>query len=133
MLADRIGSEKELAAIGFLIMAGTLFGFAYLPNMSIPIVALLLFFSRVGAATTEAMTEIHFFKIVDSENPMYVSLFRDLGPLSNVVTPIIAVLALSLLPFKLCFAVFGVILVFGFFVTFFMEKKQEWWIRAHKN
>ena len=130
-LADWIGSEKELAAIGFIIMAMSLFGFALIPHPTIAAVGVLMLLSRIGAATVETMTEIHFFKIVSIENPMYVSLFRDLNPLANVITPVIALTAFSLLTFRHSFAAFGCILIIGFVATFFMEQKRAWWVREH--
>jgi MFS family permease len=132
-LADKIGSEKELTGIGFCIMAITVFGFAFISNMTIPLIGILLFFSRVGAATVETMTEIHFFKIVDGENPMFLSIFRDLRPLAYVVTPVIATLSMIFLSFKSSFAVLGIVLIFGFFATFKMEKKSGWMQRSHRS
>jgi MFS family permease len=132
-LADKIGSEKELTAIGFLIMAGTVFCFAFLPVLTIPLIGVLLFLSRVGAATVEAMTEIHFFKIIDGENPMYLTVLRDLRPLAYVITPIVATVSMYFLPFKTSFVVLGCILLIGFTISFKMEKKSIWWQRSHKS
>ncbi len=132
-LADKIGSEKELTAIGFVIMALTVFGFAFLPVLTIPLIGVLLFFSRVGAATVETMTEIHFFKIIDGENPMFLSIFRDIRPVAYILTPIIATISLALLPFKTSFAVLGFVLLIGFCVALTMEKKRAWWQRSHNN
>lgn len=132
-LADKIGSEKELAAIGFVIMAGTVFCFAYLPILTIPLIGILLFLSRVGAATVEAMTEIHFFKIIDGENPMFLTILRDVRPLSYIVTPLVAIASITIFSFKTSFAILGLFLIAGFFVAFKMEKKKVWWQRSHRS
>ena len=132
-LADKIGSEKELTAIGFVIMSLTVFGFAFLPALTIPLIGVLLFFSRVGAATVETMTEIHFFKIIDGENPMFLSIFRDIRPVAYVVTPIVATIAMTFLSFKTSFVVLGIFLLIGFCTALTMEKKRTWWQRSHRN
>ncbi len=132
-IADRLGSEKELSAIGFLIMACSVFGFVFLSSTTAITFGILLFVSRIGAATVEAMTEIHFFKIIDGANPMYLSIFRDLRPLAYVTAPIVAIIAFAFLPFKLTFAVLGIILLIGFFAAFKMERKSDWWVREHRD
>lgn len=131
--ADWIGSEKELAAIGFLIMAVSVFGFFFMTTVSVALIAGLMFLSRIGAATVETMTEIHFFKIVSAENPMYVSLFRDLNPVANIVTPVIALTSFALFSFQQSFAVIGTIILLGFCASFFMEVNRKWWSRAHQE
>ena len=131
-LADWLGSEKELAAFGFLIMAGSVFGLALLPIPNVIFIGALLFFSRVGAATVEAMTEIHFYKIAKASDPGLLSLFCDLRPLSYIVAPLLGALALAFLPFQSIFIILGIVLLFGFFISLYMEKKQEWWVREHR-
>lgn len=132
-LADWLGSEKELAALGFLLMAGCVFTLAFVPIKSVAAMGVLLFCSRVGAATVEAMTEIHFFKIAKDSDPGLLSLFCDIRPLSYVIAPLLGVIALAFLPFKMMFAVLGVILILGFFIALHLERKDAWWVRAHKE
>ncbi len=131
-LADYLGSEKELAAFGFLLMAASVFSLALLNAPTALTVGALLFLSRIGAATVEAMTEIHFFKVVKDADPGLLSLFCDLRPLSYIAAPIIGAFALALLPFQMTFAVLGIILVTGFVVAFYLEKDTRLWARAHE-
>jgi len=132
-LADWLKSEKELTAIGFFIMMMCLFALAFYSNPSVLLVGVILFFSRVGAATTEAMTEIHFYKIAKDSDPGLISLFCDLRPLAYIVAPLLGALTVSMLPFRMTFAVLGCILIIGFVISFYMEKKQGWWIPEHRN
>lgn len=132
-MADWLGSEKELTAIGFLIMAGSVFSLTIITHPSVLLIGALLFLSRVGAATVEAMTEIHFFKVARDSDPSLLALFSDLRPLAYVIAPLIGALAISLLPFKMIFAVLALILMVGFVVSFFLEKNTVWWTRAHKE
>lgn len=132
-LADKIGSEEEIAGIGFLIMAGSVFALAYLPTVNIIAIGAILFMSRVGAAAVEAMTEIHFFRMLDTGDPRSLSLFRDLRPLSYLVAPLIGSVILGFTSFKHIFSILGIVLIAGYFIVLGMERKTIWWKRAHKE
>ena len=132
-LADWLKSEKELATIGFFIMTVSVFALAFFAQPSVLLIGVLLFFSRVGAATVEAMTEIHFYKIAKDSDPGLISLFCDLRPLSYIIAPLLGIVAVSMLPFRMTFAVLGCILILGFIVSFYMEKKPLWWVAEHLN
>lgn len=132
-LADYLGSEKELAALGFLCMTAAVAGLAFLPFPGVLTVGLLLFFSRVGAATVEAMTEIHFFKITNGDDPRMLSVFRDLRPLAYIIGPLSGAFIIAFLPFQSIFIFLCVILLIGFYITLHMERKPAWWKRAHRQ
>ena len=131
-LASYLKSEKELAVIGFLIMIICVFALAGINSPSVLVVGIILFFSRVGAATVEAMTEIHFFKLAKDSDPGVISLFCDLRPISYIIAPLIGAVTLWFLSYKMMFAVLGFILILGFAVSFYMEKKPQWWVAEHK-
>ena len=130
-IADYLGSEKELAALGFLIMAASVLTLAVVHAPSVFMVGALLFASRVGAATVEAMTEIHFYKTAKDTEPGLLALFSDLSPLSYIIAPILGTVILAFLPFQSIFAILGLILMVGFVVSLHLEQKTEWWVRAH--
>lgn len=132
-IADWLGSEKELAALGFLLMAGSVFSLALLSAPNAVTVGALLFISRIGAATVEAMTEIHFFKVAREDDPGVIALFADVRPLSYVLAPLLGALALALLPFQMIFAVLGIILMVGFVVSLYLEKNDTWWVPSHRD
>jgi MFS family permease len=130
-LADWIGSEKELAAIGFAIMSGSVFMLGAGGITTVLGVGIVLFCSRIGAATVEAMTEIHFFKIASDTDPSMLTLFSDIRPLSYVVAPLLGALCVAFLPFNMIFVVLGIILLVGCYVATQMEHTGHWWMRAH--
>jgi MFS family permease len=132
-IADYLGSEKELAVIGFLIMATSVGTLALVQAPSFATVTLILLFSRIGAATVEAMTEIHFFKVAKDSDPGLLALFSDIRPLAYVLAPLIGALAIALLPFQMSFVVLSAILMVGFVASFYLEDTSQWWVRAHKN
>ncbi len=132
-IADAIGSEKELTVIGFCIMLISVLGIGMVSTPNAYIVGILLFFSRVGAATVEAMTEIHFFKTIREEDKNLISIFRDLRPLAYIIAPVFGTLIISFTPFKTIFFVLGLIITVGIISAFYIEKKRKWWIREHKD
>ena len=131
-IADRIGSEKELTAIGFVIMIGSVLGIALLPDLGTVSIAALLFASRIGAATVEAMTEIHFYKTASAKESRLLSVFSDLRPLSYVLGPLLGLAVLATLPFRDIFTVLAGILCIGFVASLWMERPHAWWARAHQ-
>ena len=62
-LSDKIGEKKMLMA-GFLIMTSSVLA---IPLMTEPLLwlwAVILFMTRVGAATIESLSESYFFKVI---------------------------------------------------------------------
>lgn len=116
-LSDKIGEKKMLIA-GFLITA--IFTFV-IPFITVPVVwtwAIILFGTRVGAATIEVMAESYFFKKVDEKNANEISFFRNTYPLSFVIAPLMAIPVLFFTPsFKYLFFVLSAILLIGFFLS----------------
>lgn len=116
-IGDRWIGEKEVMALGFVVLAITS---SWLAFMSEPIVIpwmILIFMSRVGAAMVEATTESYFFKHTKGDDADTISVFRLLRPLSNVFGALLGGAALLFLPFNLIFIVLGFVMVFGIFST----------------
>jgi MFS family permease len=117
-LSDKIG-EKKMLIVGF--------GIIIVATLTIPLIgqsvawvwALVLFCTRIGAATIETMSESYFFKNIQEENINILSFFRNTGPLSYVAAPIVATVALPLLPsFKYLFFVLAGVLFLGLLISF---------------
>ena len=117
-LADKIG-EKKMLIVGFSIAALCTSLMAVASSPRFIVWALILFGTRVGAATIEAMSEIYFFKKVTAEKSDEIYLFRSTDPISYLCAPLLAVAILLYLPaFKLIFCVLGAILLLGVFISF---------------
>jgi len=117
-LSDKIG-EKKMLLIGFLIMVLSVL---VIPLITTPLLwlwALVLFMTRVGAATIESLSESYFFKVIKKEEcPDEISFFRNTLPVSYIIGPMLAVITLFLVPsFEYLFFVLGAILLVGFFIT----------------
>jgi MFS-type transporter involved in bile tolerance (Atg22 family) len=78
----------------------------------------ILFMTRVGAAMIETMSESYFFKSITEKNDDEISFFRNTGPLSFVIAPLLATPILFLVPsFEYLFFILGAILFLGFFIS----------------
>ncbi len=115
IIADRWLGEKELMALGFLILAISTSWISFVNTSEIWPWMVLFFITRVGAALVESTTEIYFFKHSNGDDADTISFFRLLRPLAAVVGALIGSATLLYLPFHLIFAVFGLLLVPGIY------------------
>src|SRR3972149_2289795 len=88
-LADKIG-EKELLNIGIIVMSFATLAIPFLGSANFFLWAGVLFLTRVGAAMVEAMTEIYFFKKINTEDSEVISFFRNTYPVAFIFAPLIA-------------------------------------------
>ena len=116
-LSDKIG-EKKMLAIGFTIISLSTISIFFISSTDLVIWALIMFATRVGAATVEIMNESYFFKKIRAQDAGLISFFRNLFPLSLVISPLLATILLFFLPYKFLFFISGVILFYGIYLSF---------------
>lgn len=121
ILADEYWGEKEMMAIGFLILALTTAGITAMTSVLVWPWMILMFVSRIGASLVEVTTESHFFKKVQGEDAAVMSIFRLMRALGSVLGALLGSVALLFLPFKLIFLVLSATLVVGIFITLFLR------------
>jgi MFS family permease len=114
-LADKKLGEKEMLIAGFIVTALSTSIISFLNSQSILIWMAVLFLTRVGASTIEAMTEIYFFKHISDSDAGYLSLFRAVRPLSFVLGPMSATLFLAFSDIKYMFLALSVFMLVGIF------------------
>lgn len=119
-LADNKFGEKEMMAIGFLILTLTVGAIGFMGIFGFIGWAILLFLSRVGCSFIEVTTESYFFKQTKGRNGNLMSLFRMTRPAANLVGALLGSLCLLFLPFSLIFSVLALVLTTGIFTT--------WWL-----
>lgn len=117
IVADRWLGEKEIMALGFLILAISCSWVAFMNTSVIWAWMALLFITRVGAAFVETTTEVYFFKHTNGGDADTIGFFRLLRPLATVFGAVAGSIALLYLPFNLIFVVLGALLVPGIFFT----------------
>ena len=114
-IADHVYGDKELMAIGFLVMGSATAAIAF-TTAATPLVAIavVLVVTRIGAAIAEAMCETHFFRRVSDRDANTVGVFRMIRPIGALLAPLSASLLLIVSNFNIMFFVTGcAIIVIG--------------------
>ncbi len=115
-LSDRIG-EKKMLIIGYVIASIFTLSIPFIKSTEFWIWALVLFATRVGAATIEIMTESYFFKRESEKDADAISFFRNTNPLSFIIGPLIALPIIYLVPnFSYLFYILSAILMSGILI-----------------
>lgn len=120
--SDKIG-ERTMLMIGFFITAITTLALFFIGKNEVWIWALVLFCTRVGAATVEVMSDVHFFRHIDKENDGFVSVYRNAGPTAYVLGPITAFVVFLLTPsFNFIFLILGMLMFSGVYLASTINK-----------
>ncbi len=120
VIADRHLGEKEMMAVGFVILALTSASISYLAGYGVIFWMLLMFVSRIGASLVEVTTESYFFKKVGAEESNLISLFRLMRPLANLLGAFVGSMTLLFLPFQFVFLALAIVMATGVFFTSFL-------------
>jgi len=116
-LADNTFGEKEMMALGFLILTLAVAAIGFVDTYGVFGWAVLMFISRVGCSLIEVTTESYFFKQTTGRDSNLLSLFRMTRPGANLLGAFIGGMSLLFLPFNMIFMVLAVILLTGIFVS----------------
>jgi MFS family permease len=117
IIADKKLGEKEMMAVGFMILALSSVGIFYLSSSVVATWMILMFVSRIGASLVEVTTESYFFKQVKGQDSNLISLFRLMRPLGNLIGALAGSLSLLFLPLNYIFIVLAFMMVAGMFIT----------------
>jgi len=120
IMADRYIGEKEMMAVGFLILTLATASISFFAGVGVIGWMILMFFSRSGASLVEATTESYFFKKVHGEDANLMSLFRLLRPLANLAGALLGSISLLFLPFNLIFLCLAFFMAGGVFITTYL-------------
>jgi MFS family permease len=121
ILADNYFGEKEMMALGFLIIALTVSSISFMATAALIPWMLLMFTSRIGASLVEVTTESYFFKQVNGQDANLMSVFRLTRPLAVLVGSLLGSICLAIMPFNLVFIVLGFVMVLGMLITLGIE------------
>jgi predicted MFS family arabinose efflux permease len=118
VIADTRLGEKEMMAVGFLILTVSTSWFAFLQDAPIILWMIAMFMTRVGASLVEVTTESYFFKHTNGSDSALISFFRITRPLATVIGAILGTVTLVLINrMELLFVVLGLLMIPGFFFT----------------
>lgn len=112
-LADRKYGEKGFLTSGLIIMGLSTLCISFITVKSFWIWTIVLFMTRVGASLVEITSDSYFFRQVNQERDNIISLYRVARPLSSIMAPIIATVALQFMPFEYTFIVIGSLMIIG--------------------
>jgi MFS family permease len=112
-IADRWLGEKEILAIGFIILGLSTAALAFIQSNSVAIWATALFMTRVGASCVEIMTETYFFKRIHKNDAPLISLFRFTRPISLLIAPVTAAFVISVTSDTVAFLILGILMLVG--------------------
>lgn len=118
VVADRYIGEKEMMALGLMILAVSTAWISFVNQPDVLMWIIIMFVTRIGASFVEVTTEVHFFKRTNSTDAQIISFFRVTRPLAYLVGAVISSLALLYLPFNLLFVVIALLMIPAMFITF---------------
>jgi MFS family permease len=112
-MADKKYGEKEFLSIGQIIMGLATLCIAFITIKSFVLWVVVLFITRIGASFVEITAESFFFKHVNQNDGEVISFFRITRPLSFILAPVLATIALQFIPFQYMFIMLGSIMIVG--------------------
>jgi MFS family permease len=115
--SDKIG-ERKILMFGFFITSVATISLFFIHKPILWIWALLLFVTRIGAASIEVMSDSYFFKHIKSENEEFIGIYRSANPISYIIGPLIAFLILIYIPkYNFIFPILGVLMLYGVYLS----------------
>lgn len=119
-LADKNG-EKRILSLGFIILGISTISIAFVTDHNPVIWTIVLFCTRIGAATVEVMAETYFFKKVDATRTNLISFSRMMRPFAYILSPIVATLLFTVFDIKGLFVFLGFLMFYGLRYTTAIE------------
>ena len=111
--SDKIG-ERKMLMFGFMIMSLATLSLFFIQKHEVWIWALLLFSTRVGAASIEVMSDAYFFKHIKSANEEYIGVYRTASPVAYILGPLFAFISFLFIPsFNFIYLILGVFMLYG--------------------
>jgi len=112
-LADGQLGEKEILSAGLLIMGLACITLSFITSANMALWALVLFVSRLGAASVEIAQETYLFKKINADDTFILAISRILLPAAYIAGPLTATIFLFFLPIQYLFIFLGLIVLFG--------------------
>jgi MFS family permease len=123
-LADKKYGEKEMLIIGLLILTVSTFICVILTTQQVPVWALVLLFSRIGASLVDTMAFTYFFKKVGAQDPSFTALFINMYSVATIAVGVVGILISPFLVERpqLMFIVLGCAIVWS--ITYVLPMKD---------
>ena len=87
--------------------------------------ALVLFATRVGAASVEVATDTYFFKHIKPENEEFVGVYRSASPVAYILGPLFASIIFIFIPsFNFIYLILGAFMIYGIYLASTIRKND---------
>lgn len=107
--------ERKMLKFGFIVMFIFTLAIFFIKENILILWALILFMTRVGAATVEVMADVHFFKNIRPENEEFIGIYRSAAPVAYILGPMTAFVFFLFIPdFKFLYIILASIMLLGF-------------------
>jgi MFS family permease len=122
--ADKIG-ERKILMFGFAIASLATLTLFFIQGHQIWLWALLLFTTRIGAATIEVMNDAYFFRHIKPENEEFVGIYRSALPVAYILGPLVAFLFLIFIPsLNFIYIILGAFMLLGIYLSSTIRKSD---------
>jgi len=86
---------------------------------------MLLFATRIGAATIEVSGDAYFFKHIKPENEEFVGVYRSASPIAYIIGPFSAFIVFLFIPsFNFIYIILGTLMLAGIYLSSTIEKSD---------
>lgn len=121
---DKVG-ERKILMFGFAIAALSTLSLFFIQEHTVWIWAMLLFATRLGAATIEVMSDAYFFKHINPENEEYVGVYRSATPIAYIVGPLFAFFVFIFVPsFNFIYPILAALTLSGVYLSSTIRKSD---------
>lgn len=122
--ADKIG-ERKMLMVGFFITSLATLSLFFINEHLVWLWAIVLFATRVGAASVEVMSEAYFFKHIKPENEEFIGVYRSASPVAYIIGPLLAFVVFIFVPsFNYIFLVLGAIMLYGVYLSSTIQRSD---------
>ena len=122
--SDKIG-ERKMLMFGFVITSFATLSLFFVHQHSIWLWAILLFATRIVAASIEVMSDAYFFKHIKPENEEYVGVYRSASPVAYILGPLFAFISFLFIPsFNFIYLILGVFMLYGVYLSSAIRKND---------
>jgi len=122
--SDKIG-ERKMLIFGFFVIALATLSLFSIREHSLWLWAMLLFATRIGAATIEVSSDAYFFKHIKPENEEFVGVYRSASPIAYIIGPFSAFIVFLFIPsFNFIYLILGTLMLAGIYLSSTIEKSD---------
>ncbi len=121
VLADKRFGEKEFLVASLAIGAVSVFFMGLVSSVSLLLLGIILFLTRVGAAGIEVLRDAYFYKQIDGGDDDLIAFFRTTRPAANILAALVAIPFLSVFPIQGIFFLAALVLALAIIPALVLE------------